>query len=215
MNTASDGKELLKALEKSEDARIRRWAQANRELNEWLQGKTPLGFLAWLRWMTLVIPLRAASAGASWWQALLVAVGLFGVLSAIGPIWRRHKTTSLASEVAELESQLSADGGLDAELERLGLSKREGPKQLSKPERKKVTHTRRASRGPPAKPRKSALPRKSKRVVESPQYADHDYHDYREMAAQSLEYATEAAGKADEALMGFVPICTERNGIPG
>ncbi len=165
MNTASEGKELLKALEKSEDARIRRWVQANRELNEWLQGKTPLGFLAWLRWMTLIIPLRAASAGASWWQALLVAAALFGIVSAIGPMWRRHKITSLASEIAELESQLSADGGLDAELERLGFGRKQEPGQLTRPEpKKKMTPSTTGIKRTTGKPRKSSLPKKSKRV---------------------------------------------------
>jgi hypothetical protein len=121
-----EGEELFKALEESEDPRIRRWAEANKELYQWLSGKTPLGFLAWLRWMGFFLPIKAVASGASWGESLLIALALFAVVSAIGPIWRRHKVSELISKIHQLETELDADGSLKAEIEQLGSHIKQG-----------------------------------------------------------------------------------------
>jgi len=118
-----DNTKLLKALEKSKDTRISRLVEAYRELHEWLSGKTPLGFLAWLRWITLIFPFRAAYDGVPWWQCILLWIALFAIVSAISPLWKRHKVSELISEIQKLESQVEADGSLAAEIERFKSTK--------------------------------------------------------------------------------------------
>jgi hypothetical protein len=113
-------RELLRALDKTNRG-IRLWARAHKELTQWSSGKTPLGFLAWLRWLAFLIPLKAcgrvATGEIAWWQLLLVAFGLFFIVSAIDPIWRRHKVSSLSTKIRQLEHQLGGSNYIRAEIE--------------------------------------------------------------------------------------------------
>lgn len=105
-------------LETSGDRRIRRWLELNQELQLLLQGKTPLGLLAWLRWMAFILPIRAAISGASWWQSLLLALAIFAAVSVIDPAIRRFQIGHLRTAIPKLEAKLNADGILRTEIDR-------------------------------------------------------------------------------------------------
>ena len=109
---------LCEYLGKSRDKRIRRWVELTQELQLLLAGKTPLGLLGWLRWMSFYLPIKAAISGASWWQSLLLALAIFAAVSAINPAIRRFQIGHLRRATLKLEAELNADGMLRGEIDR-------------------------------------------------------------------------------------------------